>query len=110
MSKNYHKWNGARSGKNNPNWKGGRRKSHNGYIYIFVGTDNPLADKRGYAAEHRIVADRKIRRPLLTSEHIHHLNGVRSDNRMKNIQIETNSTHAALHVKTRKRDWHGKYI
>jgi hypothetical protein len=38
------------------NWKGGKTVTSRGYVLVWVGKDHPLADVRGYAYEHRLVA------------------------------------------------------
>lgn len=72
-------------GKNNPNWKGG--KSINGEGYILTLTKN------GYKKEHRIVMENYLNRKLNKEEHIHHLNGNKSDNRIENLLLVSNSQH-----------------
>lgn len=52
------------SGTDNPMWKGGRSVASNGYVLIRVGVEHHLADVRGYAYEHRVVAEQKIKRAL----------------------------------------------
>lgn len=42
------------------NWKGGRSIASNGYMLVRVGLSHHLADVRGYAYEHRLVAEQKI--------------------------------------------------
>jgi hypothetical protein len=44
------------NGVKNGNWKGGRVIDPRGYVLIRVGIGHPLADCRGYAYEHRLVA------------------------------------------------------
>ena len=46
-----------------------------------------------YMAEHRIIVERNIKRPLKSWEFVHHLNGIRKDNRIENLVIVTNKTH-----------------
>lgn len=43
-------------------WKGGRSIASNGYVLVRVGKKHHLADVRGYAYEHRIVAEQKLGR------------------------------------------------
>ena len=71
-------------GKEARNWKGGRIKAKNGYIYILQPT-HPFCHKSGYIAEHRLVVEKKIGRHLKPKEQVHHINGIRDDNRPKNL-------------------------
>jgi hypothetical protein len=74
---------GARNGQ----WKGGRSVASNGYVLFLVGREHHLADVRGYAYEHRIVAEAAIGRMLRPGEQVNHINGVKTDNRPKNLQV-----------------------
>lgn len=76
-----------RSGPANGNWKGGRSVASNGYVLIRVGKDHHLADVRGYAYEHRLVAEQKLGRRLRKGEIPHHINGIKTDNRPENIEV-----------------------
>lgn len=49
----------------NANWRGGRSIASNGYVLIRVGTGHHLADVRGYAYEHRVVAENSLGRRLV---------------------------------------------
>ena len=71
----------------NPNWRGGRSIASNGYVLIRVGVGHPLADVRGYAYEHRLVASEMLGRPLAPFENVHHVNGRRDDNRPENLEL-----------------------
>ena len=70
-------------------WRGGRSKNANGYVLIKVAAAR--AGKRGYVFEHRLVMERIIGRALLRSENVHHINGVRDDNRPENLELWTSS-------------------
>lgn len=56
------------TGENNPNWKGGRVVDPRGYVLIRVGVGHHLADVRGYAYEHRLIAEKKLGRRLKPGE------------------------------------------
>jgi len=53
----------------------------------------------GYRLEHRLVMERHIGRPLLRTEHIHHINEDHLDNRIENLQIVSIAEHNAIHRK-----------
>lgn len=91
---------GNTRGAANGNWKGGRTVASNGYVLIRVGADHHLADVRGYAYEHRIVAEQKLGRRLLPGELVHHKNEIKTDNRPENIEVQpTRAHHHAEHRK-----------
>jgi hypothetical protein len=74
-------------------WRGGRTITQHGYVLIRVGKDHHLADVRGYAYEHRVVAEQLIGRRLKPGEIVHHVNGNRGDNRHSNLEVLANQAY-----------------
>lgn len=81
-------------GEANPNWKGGRWRTKSGYIYLPV-PNHP----RGYRVfEHILVMENILGRHLLPGETVHHLNGVRDDNRPENLELWTKPQPTGIRV------------
>lgn len=80
----------TRRGANNPQWKGGRKFDVNGYVKLYR-PDHPNADSHDCVAEHRLVMEKKLGRLLVKGETVHHRNGVRSDNRPRNLELWVSS-------------------
>jgi hypothetical protein len=84
----------------NPNWKGGRTITEHGYVLVKVGFDHHLADVRGYAYEHRLVAEAKLGRRLLPGELAHHDDENKANNSPENIEpVSSLAEHRVLHRK-----------
>jgi hypothetical protein len=66
------------------NWKGGKLVSQ-GYIYIKC-EDHPR-NHLGYVQEHRLVMEKYLGRYLKPTERVHHFNGIKTDNRIKNLKL-----------------------
>lgn len=92
-------------GARNSNWKGGRKKV-NGYVYLRC-PEHPATTRAGYVLEHRLVWEKTHKRILPPDWAVHHLNGVRHDNRVENLvampwrKHDTHSIQQALQERIR---------
>ena len=78
------------------------RHSH-GYI-ILLRPDHPNVNNSGYVYEHRVVMAEKLGRPLKDGEAVHHINGIRDDNRPENLEVfESHSAHMVEHQAEREK-------
>lgn len=61
------------------------------YVFEVMGDDDPffpyMARANGYVQQHRLFMARSLNRPLRADETVHHINGVRDDNRIENLQL-----------------------
>ncbi len=75
-----------RHGAHAGNWQGGRRRDRKGYIRVYA-KGHPNASRDGYIMEHRLVMSTQLGRSLYPDENVHHINGVRDDNRVENLEL-----------------------
>ena len=68
------------------NWKGGQYKTKYGYVYV-INPTHPLANDLGYVNRSIIVMEKKLKRILKPQEIVHHINGIKDDDRIKNLQL-----------------------
>ena len=78
-------------GSDHPGWKGGKIIKHypernTSYIQIHR-PNHPLATKKGYVLEHRLVMEKILGRYLESEEVVHHINKDGTDNREKNLVL-----------------------
>lgn len=70
------------------------RKEKKGYLYVWE-PDHPDSYGNGWILEHRLVAAHKLGRRLATAEQVHHINGVKTDNRPENLSVMDATDHTA---------------
>ena len=89
------------TGPNAPWWKGGRAMTATGYVRVLApdGWQWPsMVDKQGRIREHRMVMALHMGRALARREVVHHINGDRADNRLKNLRLHaSHSEHMQAH-------------
>ena len=75
-----------------------RRKKglSNGYILLYK-PEHPLSNKVGYLVEHRFIASEKWGSEAVKDNCVHHINGIKTDNRIENLKILSPSDHVRLH-------------
>jgi len=93
--KNHPEWKnpiGDLRGEKNHFWKGGRAKHSAGYILVHS-PGHPNASRDRYVYEHRLVMEKHIGRYLHPWETVHHINGIRNDNRIENLKLLPSNEH-----------------
>lgn len=70
-----------------------RFKDSNGYVQVY----NPdRAYPMSYVSEHILVAEETVGHRLNSDEVVHHINGIRDDNRPENLQVMSQHEHCVL--------------
>ena len=79
-----------RKGENHPNFKG-RIINIQGYILIYS-PNHPYKNNHNYVLEHRLVMENYLGRYLNNKEVVHHLNGIKNDNKIENLLLFPNES------------------
>lgn len=73
------------------NYRAYRFLKKEGYIQLYhpavESCYHPMLSRSGHVFEHRLVMARSLGRCLLKTEIVHHKNGIRSDNRIENLEL-----------------------
>jgi hypothetical protein len=82
----------SQAGEKHYNWKGGANSTERGRVRVNVGPG------KRYRTRSRVVMEKIIGRPLSRTEVVHHINGIKDDDRPENMMIfEDNSSHIHHH-------------
>ena len=95
-------------------WKQGKTKC-NGYWLVYK-PEHPNANSQGsgYVRQNRLVMEEFLGRYLYDDEVVHHINGIKDDDRIENLKLLSKEEHSSLHhkeiVKNRVRGERGEFI
>lgn len=91
-----------RVGERHHYWKGGHSVNCDGYVYRWTKKD------RG-KIEHRLVYEKFIGRKLIKGETVHHKNGIKTDNRIENLELWSKAQPAGQRVED-KINWAKEFL
>lgn len=88
-------------------WQSGETKDKNGYIFVYS-PNHPFRNGINYIRRARLVMEKYLGRYLKPEEVTHHINGIRDDDRIKNLMLfANNGEHRKFHKMPRK---NGRFI
>ncbi len=90
------------SGNNNHMWRGGRFQDNFGYIKVWISPDDffySMSDSHRYILEHRLIMAKHLGRCLQPWEVVHHKNGIKTDNKIENLELTSRGEHTVGHNK-----------
>lgn len=82
--------------------RNGRHRTQSGYIVVIM-PEHPRADMNGCVFEHIVIWEEANGRPVGDGYCVHHINGIKDDNRPENLVRMTFGEHTAFHHTGKKR-------
>lgn len=74
-----------------------------GYVYQLRPDWYPSASNKRYVFQHRVIMGEYLGRALLPHEEVHHINGIRDDNRLENLELWSHSQPCGQRVEDKLR-------
>ena len=87
----------SKTGKFNGRYKFGFYIDKKGYKRILISKEQRI-NKSSYGLEHRLVMEKHLGRKISKRELVHHINGIKTDNRISNLQLTTHLKHQSFHA------------
>lgn len=97
----------GKSGKLNPNWKGGSFVKEGYIMTTCIG--HPRAKDGRYVYEHDLVMEKYLDRYLMTDEIVHHKDGNKSNNDLENLELMSRGKHSKHHTANLPRSKMGRF-
>lgn len=89
----------TRTGNKNPCWRGGKIGGNGKYVYIYSPKHPNIKPYSVYYPEHKLIVEKLLNRYLSADETVHHINGIKDDNRLKNLYLfKTKKQHNSYHT------------
>lgn len=88
-------------------WNGGRIIAGEGY-YMVLSKSHPRSNRDGYVYEHILVIEKHLGRSITAEEAVHHINGIKTNNRIENLELMSKSKHTRHHCKGEHMDTSGR--
>jgi hypothetical protein len=88
----------SQRGENHPSWKGGRYIDAHGYVMIHCPKENATCKWDHYRKEHTVIMEKYLGRELNKNEIVHHIDGDKTNNKLDNLILCSNSEHRDMHV------------
>lgn len=80
-----------------PSCRGGCTTTYGGYVWELC-PGHPLANLWGFVAQHRLIGEDLVGRPLRRGEVVHHRDEVRTNNAPENLEVMTATAHRRHHA------------